>query len=92
MFGRGVIEFRPDTLVAIGGDGSASVLNHVQYRGDGKAVAVLPTDPGSVDVMVFDFKGDRITARVLGCVMERVRGGSAASASTPVSATARAPN
>jgi len=45
MFGRGVIEFAEDALLAIDRDGRSSVLNHVQYRGDGSAVAVLPTDP-----------------------------------------------
>lgn len=77
MFGRGIIEFRPRTLVAIGRDGSESVLNHVEYRGGGDRVAVLPQDPGSVGVMVFDFNGrDRIIAAGVGCVMART--GSAA--------------
>jgi len=90
MFGRGVIEFAPDALLAVGADGGASVLNHVQYRGDGDAVAVLPTDPGSVDVIVFDVVGERITARALGCTMERVRS-SASATSTRADVASRSP-
>src|SRR5215467_4402903 len=60
MFGRGTIEFRPKTLVSIE-NGGERVLNHVEYRGDGGRVAVLPQDPGSIGVLVFDFQGkDRI--------------------------------
>ena len=42
MLGRGAIEFRPTTLVALGRDGSARVLYHVAYRGGGSRVVVLP--------------------------------------------------
>src|SRR5229473_2808591 len=72
MFGRGIIEFRPKTLVAIGRDGSESVINHVEYRSEGARVAVLPLDPGSIAVFVFDVTAkDRIRAEGLGCVMAR---------------------
>jgi hypothetical protein len=72
MFGRGIIEFRPKTLVAVDRNGSESVLNHVEYRGDGNRVAVLPQDPGSIGVLVFDVSAkDRIRADGLGCVMAR---------------------
>ena len=73
MFGRGTIEFRPKTLVAIEGNGSERVMNHVEYRGDGTKVAVLPQDPGSIGVLVFDFNTkDRSRAEGLGCVMARL--------------------
>jgi hypothetical protein len=72
MFGRGLIEFRPKTLVSIGRDGSESVLSRVEYRSDGSRIAVLPQDPGSIGVLVFDFTGnDRIRAEGLGCLMAR---------------------
>lgn len=77
MFGRGIVEFRPKTLVAIGRDGSESVMNHVEYRGGGSRVVVLPQDPGSIGALIFDFDSpDHITAAALGCVMARA--GSAA--------------
>ena len=87
MFGHGVIEFRPATLVSVGRDGAVDVLDHVDYRGGGQVVAVLPKDPGSIGVLVFDFQGDRIVARALGCTMERA----GASGATPASAPAARP-
>jgi hypothetical protein len=88
MFGRRVIEFRPKTLVAIERSGSESVLNHVEYRGDGNRVAVLPQDPGSIGVLVFDFKSkDRIRAEGLGCVMARAEAAPTPTA-TPASVNA----
>ena len=88
MFGRGIIEFRPKTLVAIDRNGSESVLNHVEYRGDGNKVAVLPQDPGSIGVLVFDISAkDRIRADGLGCVMARP-GAAPTAAAAPASTSA----
>src|SRR4029077_13506335 len=72
VVGRGIVELRPKTLVAIDRNGSESVLNLVEYRGEGNRVAVLPQDPGSIGVLVFDVSAkDRIRADGLGCVMAR---------------------
>ena len=72
MFGRGLLEFRAKALVSLGRDGSESVLNRVEYRGGGNRVVVLPQEPASVGVVVFDFeRPDRIKAAGLGCVMKR---------------------
>jgi hypothetical protein len=88
MFGRGVLEFRKDTLVSIEGNGQESVLNHLDYRGNDSRVAVLPREPGSVDVMLFDFKGpDRVTVAGFGCTMARMPSGANAAAATTATAT-----
>jgi len=89
MFGRGTIEFRPKTLVSIENSGER-VLNHVEYRGDGSRVAVLPQDPGSIGVLVFDFQGkDRIRAEGLGCAMARPGTAPPAASSAAASNVAR---
>ena len=79
MLGRGLIEFRPTTLVAIGGDGTERVKYHVEYRGGGSRVVVLPKDAASFTHMIVDFDTpDHVTVAAVGCVM--VRAGSAAAA------------
>lgn len=79
MLGRGLIEFRPTTLVAIGRDGSEHVKYHVEYRGGGARVVVLPRDAASFTHMIVDFDNpDHVTVAAVGCVM--VRSGSAAAA------------
>ena len=71
MFGNGVVEFRPTTLVSVG-CGRERVLTRVEYRGGGDTIAVLPLDPGSFGAAVFDFKGhDKIIAKEIGCTMAR---------------------
>jgi hypothetical protein len=72
MFGNGVVEFRPTTLVSVGRDGRERVLTRVEYHGGGDTIAVLPLDPGSFGAAVFDFKGhDKIIAKEIGCTMAR---------------------
>ena len=72
MFGNGVVEFRPTTLVSVGRDGREHVLTRVEYRGGGDTIAVLPLDAGSFGAAVFDFKGhDKIIAKEIGCTMAR---------------------
>jgi hypothetical protein len=89
MFGSGIVEFRPNTLVSIGRGGSEKVLTRVEYRGGGDRIAVLPLDPGAFGVAVFDFKGhDRIIAQEIGCAMARAGNASTAG---PAVAGARAP-
>ena len=71
MFGNGMVEFRPTTLVSVSG-GRERVLTRVEYRGGGDTIAVLPLDPGSFGAAVFDFKGhDKIIAKEIGCTMAR---------------------
>jgi hypothetical protein len=82
MLGRGLIEFRPAAVVAIGRDGSERVKYHVQYRGGGSRVVVLPQDAASFTHMIIDLDGrDRATVATVGCVLVRAGG--------PVAATAR---
>ena len=57
MLGRGLIEFRPGTLVSIGAGGREQVKYHVEYRGGGSRVVVLPRDTASFTHMIIDFKG-----------------------------------
>jgi hypothetical protein len=79
MFGNGIVDFRAATLVSIGRDGREQVLTRVQYRGGGDRIAVLASDGGTLDTVVFDFKGhDRITAQEIGCAMARQGGAPAA--------------
>lgn len=72
MFGSGIVDFRPNSLVSIGPNGSEKLLTRVEYRGGGARIAVLPLDPGAFGVAVFGFNGrDRITAEEIGCAMAR---------------------
>lgn len=71
MLGRGLIEFRPTTLVAIGPGGREHVKYHVQYRGGGARVVVLPQDATSFTHMIVDLDRDRATVAAVGCVMTR---------------------
>ena len=77
MLGRGLIEFRPGTLVSIGAGGREQVEYHVEYRGGDSRVVVLPRDTASFTHMIIDFKGaDRATVAAVGCGLARA--GSAA--------------
>ncbi len=79
MLGRGLIEFRPTTLVAIGPDGRERVKYHVQYRGGGSRVVVLPQDAATFTHMIIDFSGaDRASVVAVGCVLVRAGGAGAA--------------
>ncbi len=79
MLGRGMVEFRPDALVAIGRDGSERIKYHVEYRGGGARVVMLPRDAASFTHMIVDFdSADHATVAAVGCVL--VRSGSAAAA------------
>jgi hypothetical protein len=76
MLGRGLIEFRRDTLVAIGAGGREQVKYHVEYRGGDSRVVVLPKDATSFTHMIIDFNGpDRATVNTVGCGLARVGGG-----------------
>ena len=73
MLGRGVIEFRPKTLVAIGRNGSEQVRYPLDYRGGGSRVVVLPQNAVSFTHMIIDFDSpDHATVAAVGCVLVRV--------------------
>lgn len=81
MLGRGLIEFRPKAVVAIGRDGREQLKYHVQYRGGGSRVVVLPQDAASFTHMIVDFDtADHATVAAVGCVMVRARGARGAGA------------
>lgn len=89
MLGRGLVEFRPSSVVTIGPGGREQLLYHVEYRGGGSRVVVLPRDAASFTHMIVDFNGpDRATVAGPGCGLRRAGGdGSAAAAlaNTPAS-------
>jgi hypothetical protein len=81
MLGRGLIEFRPTSLVAIGPGGREQLKYHVDYRGDASRVVVLPRDAASFTHMIIDFNGpDHATVAAVGCNLSRAGGQSASSA------------
>lgn len=81
MLGRGLVEFRPSTLVAIGPGGREQLKYHVEYRGDASRVVVLPQDAASFTHMIIDFNGpDRAIVAAVGCALARVGGPGAANA------------
>ncbi len=89
MLGRGLIEFRPGTLVAIGAGGREQVKYRVEYRGGGSRVAVLPKDAVSFTHMIIDFDGpDRARVAAVGCALARA--GSAAAAEVATAPPAKA--
>ena len=72
MLGHGLVEFRPQALVAIGPGGHERVMYHLEYRGGGSRVVVLPRDAASFTHMIIDFDGpDRATVAAVGCVLTR---------------------
>ncbi len=92
-FGDSAVEFGPKAFVNLGADGRGRGSTAVVYRTDGHGFAVLPTDPALHGVFVFDLRGDRAVARVLGCTLQRVSaGGTTASAGEGRSRDARAGN
>jgi hypothetical protein len=85
MLGRGLIEFRPTTLVAIGAVGREQLMYHVDYRGDASRVVVLPRDAASFTHMIIDFNGrDRAVVAAVGCTLARA--GAQGAATAPVEA------
>jgi hypothetical protein len=73
MLGRGLVEFRPSAVVAIGPGGGERVMYHAEYRGGGSRVVVLPKDAGTFTHMIIDFNGpDRATVAAVGCGLTRV--------------------
>jgi hypothetical protein len=89
MLGRGPIEFRPTMLVAIGPDGRERVKYHVQYRGGGSRVVVLPQDAATFTHMIIDFNGaDRASVVAVGCLLVRAGGAGAAASVGPADAAA----
>jgi len=72
MLGRGLIEFRPTMVVAIGRDGSEHPMYRAEYRGGGSRVVVLPQAGQSFTHMIIDFdSADHATVAAVGCVLAR---------------------
>jgi hypothetical protein len=92
MLGRGLVEFRPSTVVAIDAGGREQLKYHAEYRGGESRVAVLPQDATSFTHMIIDFDGaDRATVAGVGCRLTRIGAAQArAAGSEPAGATAAA--
>ncbi|HWI11771.1 MAG TPA: surface-adhesin E family protein [Burkholderiaceae bacterium] len=89
MLGRGLVEFRPTAVVAIGRDGRERPMYRADYRGGGSRVVVLPQPGQSFTHMIIDFNGpDRATVAAVGCVLVRAGGGAAAATGEAVAAPA----
>ena len=88
MLGRGLVEFRPTSVVAIGPGGREQLLYHAEYRGGDSRVVVLPRDAASFTHMIVDFNGaDRAIVVGPGCALSRGDANSgAAQASTSTTA------
>jgi hypothetical protein len=91
MFGGGVFEFRPASLVGMDGRTPEQELDQVEYRGDARQVVVIPKT--TFKLMVFEFNGpDRINWQGQNCPMLRVKSDAAAAeAGTPARAALAAP-
>ncbi|HKA40868.1 MAG TPA: surface-adhesin E family protein [Burkholderiales bacterium] len=92
MLGRGLIEFRPDALVAIGPGGREQLKYHAEYRGGGSRVVVLPKDAASFTHMIIDFNGpDRAKVAAVGCSLARAGGATTGSTGGGSAVKARLP-
>ncbi|HWH81557.1 MAG TPA: surface-adhesin E family protein [Burkholderiaceae bacterium] len=90
MLGRGLIEFRPNAVVAIGAGGRERVMYRAEYRGGGSRVVVLPQAGQSFTHMIIDFDGrDHASVAAVGCGLTRVGGAAAAGSTLAQSAPAR---
>jgi hypothetical protein len=89
MLGRGLVEFRPTGVVAIGRDGRERPMYRAGYRGGGSRVVVLPQPGQSFTHMIIDFNGpDRATVAAVGCVLARPGSGTATAADSVPAAPA----
>jgi hypothetical protein len=87
MLGRGLIEFRPSGVVAIGRDGREHPMYRAEYRGSGSRVVVLPQGGTSFTHMIIDLDGpNHAMVAAVGCALARA-GGAAAAAANPSQAT-----
>jgi len=87
MLGRGVIEFRAGTAVAIDANGQEQVKYHAAYRGGDTRVVVLPQDATTFTHMIIDFDGhDRAVVAGPGCVLARSGSATAKAAALEVKA------
>ncbi|HZT55915.1 MAG TPA: surface-adhesin E family protein [Burkholderiaceae bacterium] len=87
MLGRGLVEFRPNAVVAIDGSGRERALYRAEYRGGGARVVVLPQGGTSFTHMIIDFNGrNQASVAAVGCGLTRV-GGVAAAESAAATAT-----
>lgn len=87
MLGRGLIEFRPSGLVAIGRDGRERAMYRADYRGGGSRVVVLPQGGTSFTHMIVDFQGpNHASVAAVGCALARLGSGATAPAANTTSA------
>ena len=87
MLGRGTIEFRPQGVLAIGGDGRERPMYRAEYRGGGSRVVVLPQGGTSFTHMIIDFdNADHATVAQVGCGLARA-GPAAAKAAVATNAS-----
>lgn len=86
--GDGVFEFRPGTMVGYERRQEME-LDKVEYRGDGRLVAVLPKE--TLKLIVFEFDGpDRINWQGQNCPMVRVKAQPGVAATAPAAVVANA--
>jgi hypothetical protein len=85
IFGKGMVAFTPTQFNWVAPDGHEEILNHVEYRGDGANVIVIPND--SDLPLIFGLPDhDHVVVAFLGCRMTRD-----GARPTPVAAVAAAP-
>jgi len=71
LFGGGVFEFRPDSLIGMDARTPPQELDRVEYRGDAKHVVVVPKT--TIKLIEFDFDGpDRVNWTGQNCTLVRV--------------------
>jgi hypothetical protein len=81
MLGRGLVEFRPTGVVAIGRDGREHPMYRAEYRGGGSRVVVLPQGGTTFTHMIVDFDGpSRASVAAVGCALARAGAGTAPNA------------
>ena len=92
MLGRGMVEFRPNGVVAIGKDGREHAMYRAEYRGGGSRVVVLPQGGTTFTHMIVDFAGgDRATVAAVGCGLTRAGPGTAKAGLTSTAVAAADP-
>ena len=93
MLGSGVVEFRPDAVLAIAPSGAQQLMYHADYRGGGSRVVVLPRErTRNFTHMIIDFADrDRGLVAVVGCRLARAGSEAAAIGTAPRATGTAAP-
>lgn len=91
LFGEGVVEFRPDSVVTLSNGTESRMAGTMAYRGGGKNVVALQRGGGGA-LLDFDFVGpDRINLNGAPCQMTRVGPATASGGESGATATAALP-